>query len=106
VNIKPFLDVLTILLQILFYVGVVLYYPVKLLIWIHSWLRHLDPRYLYCRIRHGKPEPYKYWEMAPFGIGGGFNKYYSRCPVCERKHWTLSREEYVKMGGENPGSPY
>ncbi|MHA1372311.1 MAG: hypothetical protein ACTSRA_21640, partial [Promethearchaeota archaeon] len=73
------------------YTAIILYYPL-LLIW--GILRHLDPKYLYCRFRHGKPITYKYYKLFPFGMGGGYNIYYYICPKCKRKHWELTAGEF------------
>jgi hypothetical protein len=94
---KSIITLLTIILHIGLYAVIILYYPFKIIVWCWKHIRHLDPRYLYCRIKHGKPILYKYWELNPFGMGGGYNKYYSSCPVCKRKHWELNLEEYKNM---------
>jgi len=102
---KKTISLLGIVIWTTLFIVKILYYPFVVIKWCWKKIRHLDPRYLYCRVFHGKSTVHKYWELMPYGIGGGYNIFSLRCSECDRKHWELNREEFEKLGGKNPSSP-
>jgi len=88
---KAVIFLMVIIKKLFIYTMVVLYYP---LVVIWTALRYLNPKYLYCRFKHGKSIIRAIYELSPFGMGGGHNSYYWACPTCKRKHWELTTNEF------------
>ena len=92
------IQLFTIVLKVAYYITIIFHYPYLVIRWCFSWLKYLDPRFLYCRVFHGKSTGSKYWELAPFGMGGGHYSYSLKCSGCNKKHWDITEKQYKKIG--------